>query len=165
MGPNRAGFTGLLQPLADGVKLIVKETIKPTKAKLEIFIPVACVGMLPVAGSWIAVFGDEATIVELQYGLLYLAFFLSLGVYPVLLAGLSSRSSYARLGGVRAVAQFLSYELAGGSIILSVALLVEIFCLNDILDFQEEYGLIIPIMPAALIFLIVSLAGNEQIPV
>jgi NADH-quinone oxidoreductase subunit H len=81
-------------------------------------------------------------------------------VYPVLLAGLSSRSSYARLGGVRATAQFLSYELAGGSIILAVSLLVGSFNLNDIFEFQDEFGLIIPIMPAALIFLIVSLAGR-----
>ena len=164
-GPNVVGIFGLLQPLADGLKLLLKETILPSYANRILFIlaPILTF-MLALMGWAVMPFDQGAVISDVNVGIVYLFAISSLGVYGIIMAGWSSNSKYAFLGALRSAAQMVSYEVSIGLIILSVLLCVGSLNLTKIVMCQEEIWFVIPLFPLALLFFISSLAETNRPP-
>src|SRR3989442_1750501 len=115
IGPNRVGPAGLLQPVADGVKLLLKEIILPTNASKGLFLLAPVLMLTPALAAWAVIpFAPEVVLADINAGLLYILALSSMGVYGVIVAGWASNSKYAFLGAMRSAAQMLSYELAMG---------------------------------------------------
>lgn len=175
VGPNRAGPGGWLQPLADGLKLIFKEELIPAKAYKFIFVLAPILTVIPAMiimavvpwGPDVNLFGLEISlgIVDLNVGILYLLAVASISVYGVVLAGWSSNNKYAMLGGLRASAQMISYELALGLSVIGPIILAGSMNLRTIIDAQAEMGWFVFYQPlAAVIFWIASLAEVNRAP-
>lgn len=164
-GPNIIGFFGLLQPLADGLKLFLKETILPKSSNLIIFIlaPVFTFA-LSLAGWAVIPFGDGFALADLNIGLLYIFAISSLSVHSVIMAGWSSNSKYAFLGALRSAAQMISYEVSMGITIISVILLAGSLNLNDIVNAQKNLWYCIPLFPMFILFFICALAETNRHP-
>ncbi len=173
-GPNRVGPFGLLQPLADGIKLLLKEDIVPSKADRFIFLmaPAAVAGVallifavVPFADD-ITVWGRRAPMViaDLNIGLLYVLALASISVYGVALGGWASNSKYALLGGIRGAAQMISYELALGLSLVPVVMLAGSFSLVDIVNAQARYPFILVQPVAFVIYLISAMAEANRLP-
>lgn len=164
-GPNMVGVFGLLQPLADGLKLLVKETILPTNANLLIFVfaPVLTF-MLSLLGWAVIPYGDSIVLSDINVGLLYLLAISSLGVYGIITAGWSSNSKYAFLGSLRSAAQMVSYEVSMGLIIISVILCVGSLNISQIVLAQKHVWYIIPLFPIFVMFFISALAETNRVP-
>src|SRR5678815_2978932 len=113
IGPNRVGPLGLLQPIADGIKLLFKEIILPTNANKALFLLAPVVMIMPALAAWAVIpFAPEVVLSDINAGLLYIMALSSIGVYGVIVAGWASNSKYAFLGAMRSAAQMVSYELA-----------------------------------------------------
>ena len=164
-GPNIVGFFGLLQPLADGLKLFLKETVLPKSSNMIIFIlaPVFTFG-LALSGWIIVPLGDGFALSNLNVGLLYIFAISSLSVHSVIMAGWSSNSKYAFLGALRSAAQMISYEVSMGITIVSVILLSGSLNLNDIVIAQKNIWNFIPLFPMFIIFFICALAETNRHP-
>jgi len=164
-GPNVVGFYGLLQPLSDGFKLLVKEIILPSNANKNIFIFSPLLTFLISLIGWALIpFNKYATISELNLGLLYILGISSIGVYGIIMSGWSSNSKYAFLGALRSTAQMISYEVSLGFIVLTVAICCESFNISEIIFFQNNIWFIIPFSPLFLIFFISGLAETNRHP-
>ena len=164
-GPNVVGIWGLLQPLADGLKAVLKEIIIPRKANRLIFLGAPLLTLILSLAGWIVIpFNMSCFLADINLGLLYLFALSSLNVYSIIFAGWSSNSKYAFLGGLRSAAQMISYEVALGLIILPVVLCVGSFNLTDIVLAQRSIWFIFPLFPLALIFFISSLAETNRAP-
>ncbi len=176
IGPNRVGPLGLLQPIADGLKLMTKEIIMPAKANSVIFILAPVLTIMPAMAAWAVIpFSPGAVLADINAGLLYIMAITSLGVYGVILAGWSSNSKYAFLGAMRASAQMISYELAMGFVLVTVLLVSGSLNLSDIVAVQAKgyfasYGFNflswnwLPLLPLFVIYIISGVAETNRHP-
>lgn len=164
-GPNIVGVFGLLQPLADGLKLFLKETILPKSSNLIIFVLAPVFTFALSLSGWVVIpFGDGFALSNLSIGLLYVFTISSLSVHSVIMAGWSSNSKYAFLGALRSAAQMISYEVSMGITIISVILLSGSLNLNDIVLAQKNLWYCIPLFPMFIIFYICTLAETNRHP-
>jgi NADH-quinone oxidoreductase subunit H len=139
IGPNRVGPLGLLQPIADGVKLLLKEIVVPTNADLSLFILGPILIIAPALAAWAVVpFAPEVVLANINAGLLYLLALTSMGVYGVIIAGWASNSKYAFLGAMRSAAQMVSYEIAMGFALVVVLMVSGSLNLSDIVNAQAH---------------------------
>lgn len=165
-GPNIVGFWGLLQPLADGLKLVIKEIIIPTLSNKGLFIFAPIITLVLSFSGWAVIPNSfDSYIIDLSLSLIYVLVISALGVYGILLAGWSSNSKYALLGGLRSVAQMISYEVSISLIIIPVIILSGSLNLIDIVYVQSKsVWFILPLLPLSFIFLISILAETNRSP-
>ncbi len=164
-GPNVVGVLGLIQPLADAIKLFGKETIIPTHSNFIIYLVAPIFGFVLSLLSWIVIPYQEGSVISnLNIGILYLLAISSLSVYSILMSGWSSNSKYAFFGAIRAAAQMISYEVSIGLIIISVILCTGSLNLTSIVLAQKDIWFFIPLFPAFIMFFISSLAETNRAP-
>ena len=176
LGPNRTGPGGLLQPIADALKLLTKEIIVPTKASTGLFLLGPIMTIMPALAAWAVVpFGPEVALANVNAGLLFLMAITSLEVYGVIIAGWASNSKYAFLGAMRASAQMVSYEIAMGFCLVVVLMVSGSLNMTDIVMGQgqgmmAEQGLgflswnWLPLLPIFLVYFISGLAETNRHP-
>ena len=164
-GPNVNGPWGLLQPLLDGVKLLLKEGTTPAKAEAAIFWLAPMITFFLALIAWAIIpFSANGAIANLDVGILYLLAISSLGVYGVIIAGWSSGSKYPFFGAIRSSSQMISYEVSMGLIIICVLLLTGSLNLTDIVMAQQNMWFAIPLFPMFVIFFISTLAETNRHP-
>lgn len=165
LGPNVVGWGGLLQPVFDGVKLLLKESILPeTSGKLLFILAPMLVFFLSIIGWMVMPFDEVAVVSDIWLGVFYLFAISTLGVYAVLLAGWSSNSRYALLGGLRSAAQMVSYEVAFGVIVLSVIVCVGSLNIVSVVAFQRYVWLAVPLLPMFVLFFLSTVAETNRAP-
>lgn len=165
VGPNVVGWLGLLQPFADGLKLLHKETIIPTRANSLIFLMAPLITFGLSLSAWAVIpLGSHYVMSNINVGILYLFAISSLGVYGIIMAGWASNSRYAFLGALRSAAQMVSYEVSIGLVIITVLLSAGSLNLTDIIKAQEGLWFVIPHLPMAIIFIISAFAETNRSP-
>jgi NADH-quinone oxidoreductase subunit H len=165
LGPNRVGPWGLLQPIADAVKLMFKEIVVPSGASKVPFVVAPAMVLVPALIAWAVIpFDDGWVLADINLGLLYLLATSSLGVYGILMAGWASNSKYPFLGAVRSAAQMVSYEVSMGLTVLSVILLAGSMNLSEIVRAQAGMWYVIPAFPMFVVFMISILAETNRAP-
>jgi NADH-quinone oxidoreductase subunit H len=164
-GPNVVGWFGLLQPIADAVKLLMKETIIPSGANRLVFVAAPILTFVLSLVAWAVIPFDKGVVLaNINVGVLYLFAISSLGVYGVIMAGWASNSKYAFLGAMRSAAQMVSYEVSIGFVIVTVLLCVGSLNLSDVVLAQRTVWFVVPLLPMAVIFFISGLAETNRSP-
>ncbi len=168
IGPNRVGPFGLLQPIADAVKLLMKEIIIPSGANKGLFILGPILAIAPALAAWAVIpFTDTLVLANIDAGLLYVMAITSMGVYGVIIAGWASNSKYAFLGALRSAAQIVSYEIAMGFALVGVLMAAQSLNLVDIVRGQEG-GIwnwyFLPLFPLFIVYLISGVAETNRAP-
>ena len=164
-GPNVVGPFGLGQPLADGLKLFIKETILPAGANRTVFIMAPMLTFILSLIAWAVIpFDAGMVLADINVGVLYLFAISSLGVYGVIMAGWASNSKYAFLGALRSAAQMVSYEVSIGFVMVTVLLCVGSLNLTKVVEAQKNLWFFIPLFPMFVIFFISILAETNRHP-
>lgn len=164
-GPNVVGPFGLLQPFADALKLLSKETILPSGASKAVFVIAPMLTFVLSLVAWAVIpFGEGMVIADVNVGILYLFAISSLGVYGVIMAGWASNSKYPFLGAMRSAAQMISYEVSLGLVIITVIMAAGSLNLTDIVMAQKDMWFFIPLFPMFVIFFISTLAETNRAP-
>jgi NADH-quinone oxidoreductase subunit H len=164
-GPNVVGPFGLLQPFADAIKMLMKETIIPSGASRKLFIAAPMLTFMLAMLAWAVIpVNDGWAIADINVGILYLFAISSSGVYGVIIAGWASNSKYAFLGALRSAAQMVSYEVSMGFVIVTVLMCVGSLNLTDIVRAQADLWFIIPLFPMFVIMFISALAETNRAP-
>src|SRR5438132_11169080 len=176
IGPNRVGPAGLLQPVADGVKLLLKEIILPTNANKGLFLLAPVLMLTPALAAWAVIpFSPEIVLADINAGLLYIMALSSMGVYGVIVAGWAYNSEYAFLGAMRSAAQMVSYELAMGFALVVVLMVSGSLNLSDIVYSQgrgtfASMGLNVlswnwlPLLPMLVVYFVSGVAETNRAP-
>ena len=176
IGPNRVGPLGLLQPVADGIKLLMKEVILPTSANKGLYLLAPVLFITPAVAAWAVIpFAPEVVLSNINAGLLYIMALSSMGVYGVIVAGWASNSKYAFLGAMRSAAQMVSYELAMGFALVVVLMVSGSLNLSDIVNGQgrgwfAERGLTflswnwLPLLPMLVVYFVSGVAETNRAP-
>ena len=164
-GPNVIGYYGILQPFADALKLLIKETVIPGIANKYLFIFAPVFVLFFALITWAVIpFGEFLVYSDLNIGILYIFAVSSLNVYGIVISGWSSNSKYSFLGSLRSAAQMISYEVSIGLIFINVLLCVGSLRLLEIIEFQKGIWLIFPLLPLFFMFLISILAETNRPP-
>ncbi len=168
IGPNRVGPRGLLQPIADGLKLMMKEIIVPTNANRYLFILAPVIALAPALAAWAVIpFNGELVLADIDAGLLYILALTSLSVYGLIIAGWASNSKYAFLGALRSAAQVISYEIAMGFALVGVLIAAGSLNLSDIVVAQQG-GLLswfwLPLLPLFVVYFLSGVAETNRAP-
>jgi NADH-quinone oxidoreductase subunit H len=166
-GPNVVGWFGLLQPIADAVKLMFKEIIIPTPASKTVFILAPMITFILSLIGWAVIpFGAGLVLADINVGVLYVLAISSLGVYGIIMAGWASNSKYAFLGAIRSSAQMISYEVSMGLVIVTVLLVTGTLNLSEIVEYQRTMPFWIQLLlaPMAVVFFISVLAETNRLP-
>ena len=176
IGPNRVGPAGLLQPIADGVKLLFKEVILPTNASKVLYVLAPMLMIIPAVAAWAVIpFAPEVVLSDINAGLLYIMALTSMGVYGVIVAGWASNSKYAFLGAMRSAAQMVSYELAMGFALVVVLMVSASLNVSDIVEGQGRgrfaaMGLNalswnwLPLAPMLIVYFVSGVAETNRAP-
>jgi NADH-quinone oxidoreductase subunit H len=170
IGPNRVGPMGLLQPIADAIKLLTKEVIIPSGANKFLFVIAPVMAIMPALAAWAVIpFSPELVLADVDAGLLYVLAITSMGVYGVIIAGWASNSKYAFLGSLRSAAQIVAYEIAMGFALVCVLMMSQSLNLSDIVMRQQSgWGALswnfIPLFPMFLVYLISGVAETNRAP-
>ncbi len=164
-GPSVVGVFGILQPIADAVKLLVKEHVLPSHANLVVFLVAPILTFLLALLSWSVIpFGEGLVLCDLNIGVLFLFAISSLGVYGIIMAGWASNSKYAFLGAMRSAAQMVSYEVSIGLILITVLMCVGSLNLTEIVTAQKNVWFVLPLFPLFILFFISCLAETNRAP-
>ena len=168
IGPNRVGPRGLLQPIADGLKLLMKEIIVPTNANRFLFVVAPVLALMPALAAWAVIpFDDGMVLADIDASLLYILALTSMGVYGVIIAGWASNSKYAFLGALRSAAQVVSYEIAMGFALVGVLLAAGSLNLGTVVTAQQG-GILhwfwLPLLPLFLVYFISGVAETNRAP-
>ena len=176
MGPNRVGPKGWLQPIADAIKLLVKEIIIPAGANKVLFVLAPILTIMPAMAAWAVIpFQPEVVLADINAGLLYVMAITSMGVYGVIIAGWASNSKYAFLGAMRSAAQIVAYEIAMGFALVCVLMVSQSLNLSDIVN-QQARGYFahmglnflswnwLPLFPMMLVYFISGVAETNRAP-
>lgn len=168
IGPNRVGPRGLLQPIADAVKLMFKEMIIPTNADRHLFVIAPVLALAPALGAWAVIpFTDRLILADINASLLYVLALTSMGVYGVVIAGWASNSKYAFLGAMRSAAQIVAYEIAMGFALVGVLMAAGSLNLREIVLAQSggmHQWYFLPLFPLFLVYLISGVAETNRSP-
>jgi NADH-quinone oxidoreductase subunit H len=168
IGPNRVGFFGLLQPIADGVKLLMKEIIVPTASSKGLFLLGPVLTIAPAFAAWAVIpFDGTKVLANIDAGLLYVLAMTSIAVYGVIIAGWASNSKYAFLGSLRSAAQIVSYEIAMGFSLVGVLMCANSLNLGNIVLGQNGgfwHWYFIPLFPLFIVYFISAVAETNRAP-